>query len=146
MITTNDAAKYFGPTAALTGINSVISDGCIYGLVGSNGAGKSTFLRLLAGIYRPDGGTVLMDGKPIYDNPTAKPRIATVPDELYFFPGVNIRGMADLYASAYTGFDRQLLGTLCETFGLHASRPLHAFSKGMRRQAAPKHKGPVENV
>ena len=136
MIITNNAAKRFGTVTALDGISSTIPDGSIYGLVGSNGAGKSTFLRLLAGIYRPDGRTVQMDGGPVYDSPAAKPRIAMVPDELYFLPGATIRRMADLYAAAYAGFDRELLGALCGTFGLDGSRPLHTFSKGMRRQAA----------
>ena len=136
MITTNNAVKRFGQVTALDGINSTIPDGCVYGLVGSNGAGKSTFLRLLSGVYCPDSGTVLMDGEPVYENSDAKPRIVMVPDELYFLPGATIQRMAGLYAAAYTGFDRELLETLCETFGLHASRPLHTFSKGMRRQAA----------
>jgi ABC-2 type transport system ATP-binding protein len=136
MITTNNAVKRFGQVTALDGIGSTVPDGCIYGLVGSNGAGKSTFLRLLAGVYRPDGGTVRMDDAPIYDNPAVKPRIAMVPDELYFLPGANIRRMADLYAAAYPIFDRELLCSLCETFGLSMLKPLHTFSKGMRRQAA----------
>jgi len=136
MITTTNAVKTFGPITALSGIHSSIPDGCIYGLVGSNGAGKSTFIRLLAGIYRPDTGTVYMDGSPIYDNPAAKGQIAIVPDELFFLPGASIRRMADLYAPAYSGFNWKLLETLCETFSLSPSKPLHTFSKGMRRQAA----------
>ena len=58
-----------------------IPRGCIYGLVGSNGAGKSTFLRLITGVYRPDEGKALLDGQSIYENPSVKSRIAFVPDD-----------------------------------------------------------------
>ncbi len=136
MITTTNLVKRFGRLTALDGINSTIPDGCIYGLVGSNGAGKSTFLRLLAGIYRPDGGTVLADGQPIYDNPILKPHIFMVPDELYALPGANLTRMADVYAAVYGEFDRVYLGALLDAFGLNPKVPLHNLSKGMRRQAA----------
>ncbi len=136
MITTSNVIKRFGRTAALSGIDFMLPDQCIYGLVGSNGAGKSTLLRLLAGVYRPDTGTVLMDGQPIYDRPAAKAEIALVPDELYTPTGASIRSMAKLYASAYARFDHALLASLCEQFRLHTTKPLLTFSKGMRRQAA----------
>jgi ABC-2 type transport system ATP-binding protein len=136
MITTSKAGKRFGAMAALSGIDCSVPDRCVYGLVGSNGAGKSTLLRLMAGVYRPDAGEVLLDGAPIYDNPAAKAQIAFVPDDLYFLPGASIRRMSDLYAAAYPAFDRGALRTLCERFRLDETKPLHTFSKGMRRQAA----------
>ncbi len=136
MIITQNLTKRFGRTTALTSINSSIPDGCIYGLVGSNGAGKSTYLRLLAGIYQPDSGSVLMDGDPVFNNSAAKSQLALVPDELFFLPSASIERMASLYAAAYADFDRSLLATLCDAFRLKTRKPLNTFSKGMRRQAA----------
>lgn len=51
MIKVKEVSKNFEDFVALDNITCNISDGCIYGMVGSNGAGKSTFLRVLAGIY-----------------------------------------------------------------------------------------------
>ena len=60
---------------ALNDLSCTIPGGCIYGLVGSNGAGKSTFLRLLSGVYRPDSGSIEIDGLPVWENPEAKNKI-----------------------------------------------------------------------
>lgn len=55
MIKATGVTKRFEDFTALYELSCTIPKGCIYGMVGSNGAGKSTFLRLLAGVYRPGG-------------------------------------------------------------------------------------------
>ena len=85
MITTQNLTKTFDGYKAVNDISCTIPSGCIYGMVGSNGAGKSTFLRLITGVYKPDNGSVLIDDTPIWDNPEPKSRIAYVPDDLFFF-------------------------------------------------------------
>jgi len=136
MIKAENITKSYGKNVALNGLSCEIPGGCVYGLVGSNGAGKSTFLRLISGIYRPDGGEITVDGLPVYDNPEVKNRIAFVPDELYFLPRSTIRRTADLYAASYGGFSKERCRTLCETFGLDMQAQISTFSKGMKRQAA----------
>ena len=136
MIEVKKLTKRFEQFTALKEISCTIPKGCIYGMVGSNGAGKSTFLRLLTGIYKPDGGTVLVEGEPVFDNPAAKSRIAFVPDELYFLPSANMERMAKLYASIYPSFDYQRFEYLTKSFQLDGKRNISAFSKGMKRQAA----------
>ena len=63
MIKAENLVKKFGDFVALDNVNCEIPRGCIYGMVGSNGAGKSTFLRVLAGIYRKDGGNITIAPK-----------------------------------------------------------------------------------
>ncbi|WP_333814434.1 sugar ABC transporter ATP-binding protein [Tabrizicola sp.] len=58
-------SKRFGPVRALEGANLTIRRGTIHGLVGANGAGKSTIIKVLAGILRPDAGTIRIDGNEI---------------------------------------------------------------------------------
>ncbi|MCD8219092.1 MAG: ATP-binding cassette domain-containing protein [Ruminococcus sp.] len=65
MIEVTNLTKQFGDFAALENIICTIQSGCIYGMVGSNGTGKSTFLRTLTGVYRPERGTILVDGEPV---------------------------------------------------------------------------------
>ena len=136
MIRTDNLTKTFDDFTALSGVNCKIPDGCIYGMVGSNGAGKSTFLRLIAGIYQADEGVVTFDDKPVYENPEVKCQIAFVPDDLYFLQGSNMNKMADFYASIYETFDRERFMSLTEAFSLNPSKNIGSFSKGMKRQAA----------
>lgn len=136
MIGANNVTKKFDDFTALDGISCKIESGCIYGLVGSNGAGKSTFLRVLAGVYRADEGDVTIDGEPIYENPSVKKKIMLVPDDLYFLPGASMLRMKKLYKSVYPDFDDKRFGELADCFGLDVKKNLGTFSKGMRRQAA----------
>ena len=124
------------PHVAVSDLTCTIPGGCIYGLVGSNGAGKSTFLRLLSGVYRPDEGLIEIDGLPVWENPEAKNKIFYVPDDLYFLPQTNMKRMAAYYKALYTKFNRERFNHLTETFGLDPEANLGTFSKGMRRQAA----------
>ena len=136
MIGANNVTKKFDNFTALDGISCKIESGCIYGLVGSNGAGKSTFLRVLSGVYRADEGDVTIDGEPIYENPSVKKKIMLVPDDLYFLPGASMLRMKKLYKSVYPDFDDKRFGELADCFGLDVKKNLGTFSKGMRRQAA----------
>ena len=135
MITTQNLTKKFDGFCALENVSCTIQNGCIYGMVGSNGAGKSTFLRVLSGVYRADGGTALLDGEPIYENPEAKAKIAYVPDELYYIPSATLTRMGKMYADLYPTFDWNTFDTLIKDLGLPKGRGINTFSKGMRRQA-----------
>lgn len=136
MIETTNITKRFEDFTALKQINCRIPRGCIYGMVGSNGAGKSTFLRLVTGVYKPEEGSITVEGQPVYENPAVKSRMIFIPDELFFLPGSNMKRMATLYESAYPRFDRKRFEKLSSHFRLDPKAPLRSFSKGMRRQAA----------
>ena len=136
MIQAIDLTKTFDGFKALNALNCKIPEGCIYGMVGSNGAGKSTFLRLISGIYKPDGGSVEIDGKNVYNQPDVKSRFVFVPDELYFLPRANMNRMADLYANVFSRFSYDRFNRLTDLFQLNAKANIGTFSKGMRRQAA----------
>lgn len=128
--------KRFDGFTALSDISCTVPDGCIYGLVGSNGAGKSTFLRTVCGIYKADEGVVTFDGQPVYDNPAAKAQMVFVPDDLYFLHGADTARMAALYRAVYPTFDEAHYQHLLELFRLPAKKPINTFSKGMRRLIA----------
>ena len=136
MICAKNLTMKFDDFTALKNLNCEIPESCIYGLVGSNGAGKSTFLRLISGIYRPNEGEITIDGKTVYENPEVKKQILYVPDELYFLPQSNMNRMAELYSSIYDTFSYERFENLTKTFGLNSRANINTFSKGMKRQAA----------
>lgn len=136
MIKITNASKHFGKFEALKNMNAEISEGCIYGLIGSNGAGKSTFLRMITGIYQAEGGSVEIDGENVWNNPKAKEKFLYVPDELFFLPGANMDRMAKMYSDYYRDFDYERYHLLTERFGLDPKANISTFSKGMKRQAA----------
>ena len=61
MIKVENVEKYYGKIKALNGVSLTVKDGSIYGLIGTNGSGKSTVLRAMAGIFRPEKGKIEID-------------------------------------------------------------------------------------
>ena len=136
MIEAHSLVKSFDGAPALRGLDLHVPRGAVYGLVGPNGAGKSTLLRCLAGVFRPDSGTVLVDGQPVWENPAVKGHIAFIPDELYYFVTASLLDMKRFYQGFYPTFDAALFDRLGEIFPLDPRRPMRHLSKGMQKQAA----------
>ena len=135
MIEAKDLSKSFGKTDVLTNMNCIIKDGSIYGLIGSNGAGKSTFLRLISGVYYPQSGSVTIDGKDVYENNEIKKRIIFVADEFYIPQGITVRKQAAMYEALYGNFDHEYFEKNLEKLSLKLDDKLANYSKGMKRQA-----------
>lgn len=136
MIHLTNVTKTFDRFQAIRGVSMTVQKGRIYGMLGSNGAGKTTLLKMMAGIIRPDHGTVLIDGEEVWENPKIKRRIMFLPDHVYFFPQTTIEQMAAFYESIYPSFHRERFTRLQEIFLLDPRKKIHQFSKGMQRQAA----------
>ena len=136
MLELKNVTKTFGVLKALDDLTMTVPKGSVYGLVGPNGAGKSTAIRHALGVYRPDSGTITLDGKPIYENPEAKNRICSIPDEVFYFPSATMTDMKTYYKGMYPQFDEALFDKLYEVFQLPKNSPIRRFSKGMQKQAA----------
>ena len=136
MIEVRDAVKKFDGFAALDGANLLVPQGSVYGLVGPNGAGKSTLIRHLTGIYRQDGGTVRVDGQPVWENAALKARIAAIPDDWYYFMQSTVRDMMRFYKGFYPSFSTERYEKLKEVFNIDERRTIRRLSKGMQKQVA----------
>ena len=136
MLEMKNVTKTFGKFKALDDLTLTVPKGSVYGLVGPNGAGKSTAIRLLTGIYRPDSGSVTMEGLPIYENPVSKLRMGYIPDDVFYFPSASMEEMRSFYKGIYPQFDDTLYQKLFEAFQLPKKSPIRRFSKGMQKQAA----------
>ena len=136
MLELRQLTKTFGEFKALDDLTMTVPRGTVYGLVGPNGAGKITAIRHILGVYRPDSGEVLFNGNPIYENPEAKTRIASIPDEVFYFASATLEEMKRFYKGIYPQFDEALYEKLFDAFRLPRKSPIRRFSKGMQKQAA----------
>ena len=136
MIQATGATKRFGDILAIHEVSAEIRDGSVFGLIGSNGAGKSTFLRMLAGILRPDTGRITIDGQDIYENIPLKERCFYISDEQYFFSNCTPDEMRNFYKKVYPKFDDTRYHHLMQGFGLDGNRKIRTFSKGMKKQVS----------
>ena len=135
MIEVRGLIKSFDGFRALDGAEVTVPKGAIYGLVGPNGAGKSTLLRCLTGVYRPDAGSVTVDGESVWEAPAVKARIATIPDDWFYFMQSGLRDMRDYYRGFYPNFDMDRWARLKDVFQLDEKQPIRRMSKGMQKQA-----------
>lgn len=134
MIEVKDLCKNFDDIKAIDGVSARIEEGHVFGLIGTNGAGKSTFMRMLSGVLKPAAGEILIDGEPVYDNPAVKEKIFYISDDQYFFRSGTPGDMVKLYKTCYPAFDREKWKDLMAKFGLDEKRKINTFSKGMKKQ------------
>ena len=136
MIEIKNLTKTFGTFKALDDLTLTVPKGAVYGLVGPNGAGKSTVIRHMTGVYRPDSGSVTLEGQGIYENPKVKETIGYIPDEIFYFSSATLEDMHKYYRGLYPKFDDALFARLKEIFKLPEKTPIRRYSKGMQKQAA----------
>lgn len=75
MIEIHNLTKTFDKIKAVDEVSVTIKNNTVFGLIGTNGAGKSTVLRMISGVLKPDSGTVTVDNMPVYDNVEAKKKL-----------------------------------------------------------------------
>lgn len=133
MISININSHSLGGNLILENINLTVPDGKVLGLVGTNGSGKSTLLRLMSGVYVPDSGAVLYDGKNA-TLPAVREDVFFLPDDPFYAGQTTGKGIFDTYLTFYPNLDRELYRRLLERFKLDEGAHQRNFSKGMRRQ------------
>jgi len=141
MLETRGLVKvYPGPVTALNGIDLDVPSG-MFGLLGANGAGKSTFMKILAGLLEPTSGTATLDGENILERPDRLwPRLGYLPQEFGFYPHLNGETMLD-HLLTLKGVHapqgrKRLVAELLERVNLSfaAKRSLKGYSGGMRQR------------
>ena len=88
MLELSDVSRRYGDVIALDGVSFSVEQGQMRGLVGRNGAGKTTAMRIVLGLAEPDGGEVRLDGSPIDD--AARRRIGYMPEERGLYPKMRV--------------------------------------------------------
>ena len=122
----------------LRDVNLTLPKGCILGLVGENGAGKSTTIRLLTGELWPDSGTVsVLDAEPgSPDFRSVKERLGVVLDDAWFPEILNARQVGTMMAMTYESWDAELYESYLARFALPREKNFKDYSRGMRMKLA----------
>jgi len=124
--------KSYFTKKALQGVNLEVEQGKIVGLLGPNGSGKTTFLKIVAGILHPSSGQILIDGqKPgVY----TKAMVSYLPDTEYFFKWMKIKDAVAYFKDFYADFDEKKASELLEFMKLDVNSSIKSLSKGMKEK------------
>lgn len=136
MIQVEHITKRFGDLPVLDDISFCAEDGEIYGLIGYNGVGKTTLMKIISGIYRPDSGTVRIDGEEVYENPSRKKQCFFMTEEATYFSQASLAQMRQFYRGYYENWSDRTFDGLIRLFGVDPNMKISRFSKGMQRQAS----------
>ena len=140
MIELKNLTKRYGKTLAVDCLNLTVSKGEIFGFIGPNGAGKTTTIRMMGGVLAPTGGSVIIDGINMADDPeSVKRRIGFIPDRPFLYEKLTgmefMRFSADLY-----GVDERIFledtPTLLKKFAIYdwAHELIESYSHGMKQR------------
>jgi ABC-2 type transport system ATP-binding protein len=132
MLRVNNISKTIEGSQVLDHVNITLEPGTIAGLVGRNGVGKSTLLRVIAGILDPDEGQVLFNDTNIHQNPEIKQKITYVPDSTEILKSYSVKEIVKLYDAIYEDFDIVYFYSLLDRFKLPKNKKIRTYSKGMK--------------
>ena len=123
---------YKGNDYVLNNFNLSIGGGKIVGLLGPNGCGKSTLMKLTAGLLTPNEGEILVCGEPIGE--ASKALISFLPERTYFTPHQRVCDIVDMFADFYSDFDREKANKLLTDLNIPTGAKLKTLSKGTKEK------------
>ena len=124
--------KYYGMKKALNDVNLTIGSGKIIGLLGPNGSGKTTMIKLLNGLVQPNTGQVIINGNP--PGVITKSEVSYLPDRPFFGDWMQVRDAIGVFADFYWDFDRDRAEALCRALGIDTKAKIKTLSKGMKEK------------
>ena len=116
----------------LDDFNLTISGGRIVGLLGPNGCGKSTLMKLISGLLTPNGGEILVCGEEVGDK--SKALISYLPERTYFSSQQKVSELVDFFGDFYTDFDKEKANALLDDLKIDKNARLKTLSKGTKEK------------
>ncbi|UVI27610.1 ABC transporter ATP-binding protein [Paenibacillus spongiae] len=135
----HDVHKSFDGRPVLNGMSFSVEEGAIVGLLGPNGCGKTTMIRLLNGVIEPNGGSMTVAGIDPQSNGDHVRRISGIVTEgAGLYHDMSAADNLKFFAKLYQVKDKSRIAELLELFGLaeHADKPAGTFSTGMKKRLA----------
>jgi ABC-2 type transport system ATP-binding protein len=137
MLRTEHLTKDYGRFRALDDLSVEVTPGEVFGLLGPNGSGKTTALRLVLGFLRPTAGTARVGGHDSWhDSVAARRQLAYLPGELRLYENMTGRQLIEFLSRLRGRPARAGLDALARRFDIDLARPLANLSSGMKRKVA----------
>lgn len=137
IVESRHAAKAFGSHVVLRDATMSLEKGQVVGLLGANGAGKSTFIKCLLGLLKVDQGQMRLFGEDSWDlSAQAKSRLGYVPQEAKFYNWMRARQVIDYWGSFYGNWNNSLVRELCDRWDLPRERRVGSLSPGELQRLA----------
>lgn len=136
MLEIKGISKSFHKNKVLEDVSLNVQRGEIHGLIGENSAGKTTLIKCVMGIYKPEKGEILLDGEAVYDNPLAKEKLGYVADVNEYIKCYSVKGIVKFFRDFYDNFSVERFYILNQTFGLDEKKMISSLSKGQKMRLA----------
>ncbi len=131
VIQSTGLCKKFGTTEVLKGVDLAIPRGSIVGLLGTNGSGKSTFIKCLLGLLKISFGSAQVFGEDPWDlSAAAKARLGYVPQVVHFYPWMNVRQMIEYTGAHYPEWDAASCDQMLVDWELKEHEKVSSLSTG----------------
>jgi len=127
-----DLTKKYGGLTALDNLNLTVESGKIIGLLGPNGSGKTTFIKLVNGLLTPTWGSIWIDGK--IPGVESKKVVSYLPDNNFLNSWMTVSQLVDLFCDFYSDFRRELAFEMFEKLDIEPNRKLKTLSKGNKEK------------
>ena len=126
-------SKSFGKKKVLENYSMCLMKGKVYGLLGKNGEGKTTLIRMIMGVIPPDSGKIFYKGKKIKFNvPLYKKEVGYIPEESIFFSWMTIDGILNFNSSFYPSWNAQKASDYLQKLSLSRKLKIKNLSRGMK--------------
>ncbi|MBR6009622.1 MAG: ABC transporter ATP-binding protein [Clostridia bacterium] len=129
MLESKQVTKAFGSKIAVDHVDLKLETGHIYALLGPNGSGKTTWMKLAAGLLKPTGGVVEFEGRPVDIN--SRRYVAYMSTEPYFYSWMTVKDVGKYYEDFFEDFSYQRFQDLLSKMGLKENLKTRALSSGM---------------
>lgn len=124
--------KKYGSLVALNSVNLTLESGRIVGLLGPNGSGKTTMLKLANGLIQPTAGDILLQG--MRPGPETKGFVSYLPDANYLMDWMDVKGLVQMFKDFYPDFNIDKAHMMLQMLGVPANAPLKTLSKGTKEK------------
>jgi ABC-2 type transport system ATP-binding protein len=136
-IRTDRLSKGYGRRRVVDQLDLCVPRGCVYGLLGRNGAGKSTTLKMLAGMVHPDSGQAWLLGEDVSQlAPATRARIAYLAEGHPLYGWMTVRAAVRFATSFHQGADRALAEEALDHFALAPGAKISRLSRGQKAQVS----------
>lgn len=127
-----DLTKKYGGLTALDNLNLTVESGKIIGLLGPNGSGKTTFIKLVNGLLTPTWGSIWIDGK--ITGVDSKKIVSYLPDNSFLNSWMSVSQIVDFFCDFYDDFRKDLAYEMFKKLNIEPSRKLKTLSKGNKEK------------